>query len=397
MRLLSAPRGRRVLIAVPAYDGVSAGTAFSLAQVEGCDVTLLSGCCHVDDARNRLVADFLEGSSEELVFVDSDVRFSVPMLQRLLSYDADIVAISYPLKQNDGDFPCRLLPGLQFARADGLLEVEGVPAGFLRIRRRVLEQLAAKAPQIEMSGVPVIFERELHAGVRWGGDYVFCRKARAAGFKVFVDPEGAIEHAGEKIWHGTLGNQLRKAHGLPLAELSLLDLDDPQTFENLAAAWGNLPFAAEPQLVMAAARVGQTITGGAVLEFGCGLTTLALAKLNPQLTVHALEHDPAWISAMRFELERSGITNVEMHYAPLIGRFYAADQIPALPWRMVLLDGPPSLTGDRQRAFEVSVPPDAVWLVDDAERVQLPGWAWRVSGKRRQIALYVPPSLQEAA
>lgn len=387
-----------MLIAVPAYDGVSAGTAFSLAQIEGFDVVMLSGCCHVDDARNRLVAAFLESSAEELVFVDSDVRFTPAMLERLLAYDADIVAISYPLKQNDGDFPCRLLPGPQFSRADGLLEVEGVPAGFLRIRRRVLEQLAAKAPKIEMSGVPIIFERELHGGIRWGGDYVFCRKARVAGFKIYVDPEGAIEHAGEKIWHGTLGNQLRKAHGLPMAELDALDLKDPQTFENLAAAWGNMPFAAEPELIIAAATVARSIPDGAVLELGSGLTTLALAKLNPQLTVHALEHDAAWVSAMRHELSRSRIRNVELHHAPLIGRFYSQQHTPALPWRMVILDGPPSMLGDRQRAFDLDVPLDAIWLVDDAERITLPfAKDWRVTGKRRQIALYLPPAPKEVA
>ena len=42
------------------------------------------------------------------------------------------------------------------------------------------------------------------------GDYMMCLKARAAGFRVFVDPDMKFHHAGAKVWTGHFGNHLRR-------------------------------------------------------------------------------------------------------------------------------------------------------------------------------------------
>jgi hypothetical protein len=155
---------------------------------------------------------------------------------RLLTVDRDIVAGIYPRTQAAGDasrpFPVEFPQGRLVSDAFGFLEAERVPGGFLRIKRGVLERLAFRAAQYraegQKDGEPLyarIFERTLEFGDlrdcdpgrsavvehrELPGDFVFCKKARAEGYRIFVDPEMRFSHAGAAIWSGCLGDHLRR-------------------------------------------------------------------------------------------------------------------------------------------------------------------------------------------
>jgi hypothetical protein len=67
--------------------------------------------CHVDDARNFLVAQFLNSGAPYMVFIDDDVGWETEGLAKLLNFqDADIVGGAYPLKQKTEDYPIRIKP-----------------------------------------------------------------------------------------------------------------------------------------------------------------------------------------------------------------------------------------------------------------------------------------------
>lgn len=219
-----------VCLAVPSYGAMSPAFVFALCSSVRAlteagiphQLLLLSGNCHVDDARNSIVRRFLESTSSDLMFLDADLSWSAHDLIRILGYDLDVVAGIYPLKQDTEGFPCRLLKGDTAVRADGLIEVEGVPAGFLRIRRSVLEVLELRAQSyLEQPGdstrAPLIFERRLESGTRFSGDYVFCRKWRALGGRIFVDPVIRFSHVGEKAWEGCFAEHLLKLSPLEAA------------------------------------------------------------------------------------------------------------------------------------------------------------------------------------
>ncbi len=188
--------GPRVFLAVPTgsgditapcvaslLEGVQALRAFGFAV----DFCIEAGNCHVDDARNSLVREFLKTDCADLVFIDADVGFDPVDLVRLCQFDRDVVGGVYPKKEEPEGFPVLVEGSLQ-AEADGLVEVKGLPTGFLRIRRPVLETLRDKAESfIGQAGDPVpyhvIFERRIEDGKRWSGDYAFCRKWLAEGGK----------------------------------------------------------------------------------------------------------------------------------------------------------------------------------------------------------------------
>jgi len=133
-----------------------------------------------------------------------------------------VIAGVYPLKEDRLKFPATPLGAGDSGRrltadADGLLEAVTVPTGFLRIRRRALEALAAEAKHLVFADgealVPIIFERVMREDRRVGGDTAFCYKWRNLGGRIFVYPQAHFEHVGLKHWRGCLLEQLKKEAG----------------------------------------------------------------------------------------------------------------------------------------------------------------------------------------
>lgn len=369
-RLLHAAGHGGVFLAVPAYNGVTAGFAHSLS--ESCraftragyafEVAILEGECHVDDARNKLVNTFLKSSCESLVFLDSDLRWEPLELMKLVGLPAAIVGATYPYREGPEDFPVLL----RSERLVPLMEADGVPTGFLKIQRVVLEKLAKDAPvfhDTRRGPVAVIFERTIQDGIRWGGDYSFCRKAKDAGFGVYVTPDLWLEHGTRS---GSLGAHLRAKRGEGISHcLSLIKegKDTVSTYRELWNAWDN-PFAAPPPLLIALARLAREAKGP-ILEFGSGISSLVMASASTQ-TVHAMESEKGWAKGV----ERYAPANLSIHLTTLREGWY--EDIPAEKWALVFHDGPNRLTGDRRKFFEHSFP-GAVIVIDDVQQT-MPGY-----------------------
>lgn len=347
--------GQKVFIAVAVYEKPSPGFAWSLFQTGVAlgqagiahELAIYAGNCHVDDSRNRLTRDFLNGDCTDLVFLDADIAWQAGDFLKLIAHDRDVVAGVYPKKHGDDTYPVKLIPGEIWSDADGLIEVHGVPTGFLRIRRHVLETLARTSQTYNAKNdgawsTAMIFERQIHAGSRWGGDYVFCRKWREAGGKIFVDPTFRFEHAGEHTWTGSLGQWLRGRAGLGLKsglEAIRAGRETTDDIAELFDAWDNT-FAAMPLLLAALARLARE-TRGPVLECGSGLSSLVMAAANPGVEVHALENSPVFAEHLRIEANKHGLSNLVIHCRPLKEGWYDLGGVPDVAWSIVLIDGPP--------------------------------------------------------
>lgn len=375
-------RGQKVFIAVAAYQGCGAGFCWSLfhtgAALERAglqyELAIYAGNCHVDDSRNRLVRDFLRSDCTDLVFLDADIGWQADDFLKLLAYDRDVVAGVYPKKHGDDSYPVKLLPGEQWSDADGLIEVQGAPTGFLRIRRGVLELMAAEAAHYNAKNdgayaTPCIFERQIHDGSRWGGDYVFCRKWRAMGGRIYIDPAMRFEHAGEHTWIGSVGNWMRQRAGIGLkAGLDAIRAgrETPEHFVDLLDAWGN-PFAASSLMLKGLVETVRA-KGGPVLECGSGLSTLCMAAARPDAEIHCLEHSPVFAEHLRQEAARYELANIAIHCAPLVDGWYDAPIAQGLTrFRLVVIDGPPRKDGRRMEALDRIALAGSVVFADDVQ------------------------------
>lgn len=379
---ITAPCVASVVAALPAL--ADAGIA--------ADFMIEAGNCHVDDARNGLVREFLRTDCTDLVFIDADVGFAPEALVALLSCDRDVVAGVYPKKEFPASFPVFVgSVGPLWAGEDGAVEVEGAPTGFMRIKRKVLEALCETAVSFRGQNPDddglyhVIFERGVGDGHRWSGDYFFCRKWREAGGKIHVLPELRFTHTGAYTWGGTLGDYWRDKHGLNDQALAravekLRAGFDKQAICDLHRAYDN-PWAADPLFLASAyilAREARTI-----LDCGSGLTTLVLALANPSAEIHSLEHDPIWATQTREMLDRFGVDNVELHCNPLKdhadGRWYGCRGLPAEQWDLAVNDGPPRTKADRTALYRLFQGRISTVLADDTQDPEhlaaLSGWA----------------------
>jgi hypothetical protein len=345
------------------------GTAFSLwnAQVAlraagiRVDLQLITGHCHVDDARNDLVRSFLETDAEMLIFIDADVGFDPVDLVKLIQHDRDIVAGVYPLKQDPEEFPVQPIPGELWSDEDGLVEVEGVPAGFLKIKRRVLELLESEAVKFrarkDMSGtrkIPVIFERTVIQDGRWSGDYNFCLKARGLGYKIHVDPAMEFTHSGENHWSGSLGAYWRRIHGVTDQRFAAaLDAvragtEGPEEYQAIAEKWDNWPWSVGQGLLEAWIALARE-TDGPILECGSGVSTLLAAATNPNVQVWALEHSAEWAARVRGAADEHGLSNLTVVRTPLEGGWYVVPDAMPARFSLILVDGPPYAAGINDR------------------------------------------------
>ena len=368
--------GQHLFIATPTYDTLSAGYTFALFHTASAlkeadisyELALYSGDCHVDDARNRLVRDFLETDCTDLLFIDADLRWEAESVVKIMSYDRDVVAGTYPLKQDEEKYPCRFFEGEIWAEDDGLIEVESVPTGFLRIKRHVLETLAEKAVKFKpksdnRSDFPLIFERQVHDGIRWGGDYTFCRKWRGEGGEIYVDPNMWFDHYGETIYSGRLASHLKRQAGqfLPGIDDVKNGKDSEAVYTELFNEWGN-EWSASPHMLCALSSLVKTVSGQ-VLETGSGLSTLVMAAANPDVTITALESSSYWAAKVSNYAEKLGLTNVNVLVTSLEDGWYK--ECPDSHYSMVICDGPPRADSDRSKIYDYVG--NALLIVDDME------------------------------
>lgn len=214
----SAP-AQRVMLAVPCYDWKvhaafmqsAIGTAWELAR-RGVSLGVVDfcGCCDVDTAQNVLLRMFLESNFTDILIMGSDQGWEPGDIARQCLHDRDIVGSCPPKKQEAEGYPVLIASDEIWSDADGLVEVLATGSGGLRMRRHVVEALAAASDQYAETHVEGtfarVFERKIIDGKLWSGDNVVCLKARDLGFRIFVDPAVRYTHSGQKVWKGSLAD-----------------------------------------------------------------------------------------------------------------------------------------------------------------------------------------------
>lgn len=160
--------------------------------------------------RNNVLHRFLHSDATHLLFVDADITFAARDALRLVAHaqanpDA-IVGATYRRKTLDRhDYAFVPLPhGTAVLEAE-LVEVLSLPGGFMCISRHVAERMAGAhhadwytdsnlegAKVIDLAA-PII---DPATRVYWSEDYAICRRWRALGGRVLLDPNIQLGHTG---------------------------------------------------------------------------------------------------------------------------------------------------------------------------------------------------------
>lgn len=411
--------GKKILLAVPTYACPDTSLAFALARSREAlseaglqsALLILEGNCHVDDARNSIVRDFLESDCTDLMFLDADVTWEPRGLVQLCERGEDIVGGVYPYRREGSDhMPVRLMHG---EVRNGLREVEGLPTGFMKIRRHVLEKMSQARPWYfdKIYQTHLVFNRsdpdEQHT--RWGGDLDFCRRWKEMGGKIYALEELRLGHAAKIIVYDSLAAHLRRLNGTTLTDLVPKFQEGTETEDdyNEVFRYAGNNYAADAGVLALCVGIARKARGP-IIETGSGLSTALMAAVTDQ-TVHSLEHIPRYAGQTGTWCEEAGVENIRVICAPLKDHWYDVERMD-LPDKFAFgfCDGPPRIYGTRMKFFEVFGPRCTVILVDDiktdnnfALRVQQ--WAeehgrtFQVLGRCGLILKHEAQAMKEAA
>lgn len=178
-----------------------------------------SGNAMIGDCRGLIVSQFLDSDATDLVFVDSDVTWEAGALVRLVDYPVDFVAGLYPQRKDPIAYCCQWDTSKKEIDLSehGLIEVWGVPAGFMRCSRAMLERMVEAFPDLQFhcdqapnKTVHDLFGPYRVGKIKFGEDYSFCRRWRDIGGQVWVDPHIRMAHVGYKSFIGNVGEWLKE-------------------------------------------------------------------------------------------------------------------------------------------------------------------------------------------
>ncbi len=222
--------GKSIFIALPAYDfKVSLKLAVSLARFaqsapqHGINIQIgsICGCSVVSRARNLLAQDMLESECDYLLFIDSDINFEPEDILRLMAWGTDpkkgIVAAVPRTRSETKTYIANLdydENGELTMNGMGLVRAERVATAFMLVRREVFETLADLHPDWQYYDkrsdrmLTCMFDFELTEEGYIGEDFLFCDRARDAGFEVWVDPSITLGHMGVQEYTGNYGQDV---------------------------------------------------------------------------------------------------------------------------------------------------------------------------------------------
>ncbi len=238
-----------VLLATPCYGGLVTQTYLhsilkltSYAAVHGIGLSLRTGNDSlITRGRNAMVAELLDAPGvTHLMFIDADIGFEPESFGRLLAFDQDVVAGSYPIKGVDwsriarsstaGNLTVEQLreAGLQYVgtpmdgpdreERDGFVTARYAGTGFMLIRRSAIVRLARAHPELQYRRTHVgqaaclatdrLFDLfspliEPESQTYLSEDYSFCHRWRALGGRVWLDAKTRLKHVGSYEYMGT--------------------------------------------------------------------------------------------------------------------------------------------------------------------------------------------------
>lgn len=175
-----------------------------------------AGDSDVARARNAILGRFLKSDCTDLVLIDSDISWPPGTFTRLVTHKKDFVSGAYRGRTDEQEMYFIRWPQQKEMWTDPdtgnpLLKADGVPLGFCRLKREVIERLFEATPHKRISDpiipdeeFPWIIDFEWFDGARYEEGYSLCKKWRDLGGEVWVDPMINLGHMGPKIFESDL-------------------------------------------------------------------------------------------------------------------------------------------------------------------------------------------------
>lgn len=206
---------RKVMIGTPCYDGRldvwytnSLVNTIKLASHHEVEITpiWISFDALIQRARNDIVQIALEEDFDDLIWIDSDIEWNPEWVFKLLNYSVDVVGGTYPKKSDQEEYVIRQTQHRHIDKNTGLVEVDGLGTGFVRMSKLALQHLWNVSPSYidskDNKERRMIFNVVINNDQMISEDIYMFNNLRSGGISVYFDPTMTCAHIGPKKWQG---------------------------------------------------------------------------------------------------------------------------------------------------------------------------------------------------
>lgn len=211
----------KLFLALPVYGAYNAHFVHCLLQLVAsrpCEIVVRPcvGDSLVARARNRLCAEFLASDCTHLLFLDTDLIFSIEHIARLVKHaelpELKVICGLYPKKQKELGWVCNVFDEEQPLHEDGLQRVKYAGTGCMLLSRSLLNAMRLALPEIEYDpdegDSPGIKWDFFATGVRafdgrrryLSEDWMFCQRVLDLGEDIWMDTQVILKHVGEMVY-----------------------------------------------------------------------------------------------------------------------------------------------------------------------------------------------------
>lgn len=203
---------KKIIVGIPAYDTIKIHTTVSLLSVYKNSrypvIIVFEPYTYIHVARTNILNTAVKYGATHLMFIDSDMMFSLDDFHKLVEADKNIIAGIYNKRIEP------YLPVLYEKKGDELIQfpeeyknlstryknpfsVDVAGTGFMLINMNVFKKMT---PPFFYHGKPEEFGLKKSPLYDLGEDTTFCLKAKKEGFFIHAHPEVKVGHVGVAIY-----------------------------------------------------------------------------------------------------------------------------------------------------------------------------------------------------
>jgi glycosyltransferase involved in cell wall biosynthesis len=179
-----------------------------MAAEQGVEITPMwvSFDALIQRARNDTIQIALEGGYDDLIWIDSDIEWQPEWFFKLLDYSQDVVGGTYRKKGDREEYVLRKIDKSKIDPETGLLEVQGLGTGFVKMSRTAMQYLwdvsEIYIDQKDNKERRMIFDVVIKNKDLVSEDIIAFMKLVDGGFKIWLDPEMTCNHIGPYKFQG---------------------------------------------------------------------------------------------------------------------------------------------------------------------------------------------------
>lgn len=156
-------------------------------------------------ARNELFALGYQENYDVVVFIDDDEYWDARVLIDILLSEKDVVSVPVVNKgDKETTFNVWLNKNPEKDEADGYIKIERCGTGFLKLSRKVLEDLWESNTELVFRSKKLknICEYTYENGDFVGEDITLSKKIKELGYDIWLNPHYTVSHIGNKMYKG---------------------------------------------------------------------------------------------------------------------------------------------------------------------------------------------------